>query len=89
MITPEQVAEIAPHYEEYMCAEDPGSPEVLTARLLFQSACKKVYDAESEEMRTKWTLEASRSTFIVPEINRYLNQRTSKFPTVQPEKAGE
>jgi hypothetical protein len=86
MISLEKIAELAPLYEEYNCAVDPGAPSVLQAKLVLDSECKKIYNAESISTRAKWTLDRYVASVIIPELNLHLSQRQSKHPTIQPER---
>jgi len=86
MITPDELAEAAPAYEEWLAAEDPGAPEALQARLLFRSVCRRVLDREDPSTKEKFPLEAYIAAFITPELNRFLSRRASDYPTIQPER---
>jgi hypothetical protein len=86
MISPEKIAEIAPLYEEYNCAVDPGLPSVLQAKLVFDSECRKIYSDEPVATRAKWTFERYVADCIIPDLVAHLKQRQSKYPTIQPER---
>ena len=86
MITTQQVEELAPLYEEYMHAENPETASVRQAKLVFDSLCRRIYAAESEGFRSKLSFQAFVAGTVVQEVLRHLNQRASKFPTIQPER---
>ena len=89
MITPEQVAEIAPYWEEWTASESPDDAEAQRAKMIYLAECRKVFAAESVETQKKWSIQTYVAALIVPEILRYLGQRQSKYPTIQPEKPPE
>jgi hypothetical protein len=84
MITPEKVAELAPYYEAQTHSKDPI--ESLQAGFIFRSECKKIYESDADDSRKKLKLNQYIALFITPEIIAHLQQRASKFPTIQPEK---
>ena len=84
MITPEQIAEAAPLYEEWRNTLNPI--EARQAKLILDKICREVYEAEPEELRAKMKLDFYVAAILAPEFNRYLSQRASKFPTIQPER---
>lgn len=88
MITGEQIAELAPIYEEYNAVEDPTSSDAIQVRLVYLSLCRKVYNAESKETREKWTFETYCAALIVPELLKYLTQQQTPYPSIQPERRG-
>ncbi len=86
MISRKVIEELAPLYEEAV-----KSPDVVAAKqakLIFDSECRKLYSQESDQTRASLTLQAFTYGSIVLEILAYLNQRKSKFPTIQPERRG-
>lgn len=86
MITIEEIAEFAPYYEEIKCARDPGSPSFKQAKFLFEKGCKAVYERESQGTRDQLQYGFYVAQCILPELNRYLSQRASKYPTIRPER---
>ena len=84
MILPRNIEELAPLYEEAM--KSPDIVEAKRAKLIFDSECKKLYSQESEQTRASLSLQAFIHGSIVLEILAHLNQRKSKFPTIQPER---
>ena len=84
MISPRIIEELAPLYEEATKSTDVIG--ATRAKLIFDSECKKLYSQETEQTRASLTLQAFTFGSIVVEILAYLNQRKSKFPTIQPER---
>lgn len=56
------------------------------SKAIFDSEARKLYQAEPEEFRARLPLAVFVATLLVPEINRYLSRRASRFPTIQPER---
>ena len=84
MITPQVIEELAPLYEELNFSEDPiGGRQ---AKLVFDSICRKLYAAESDDTRSKMSVQAYVAGVIVEEVLKHLKQRASKYPTIQPER---
>ena len=76
-------------YEEYNCAPDPTAAPVRQAKALFDAECRKLYAAESAELREKWALPQFVAVFVIPELNRTLKRRADNYPTIQPERRRE
>jgi hypothetical protein len=59
-------------YEEYEYAADPTTPAVRRAKLVFDSECRRIYDAESPGLRDKMSLEKYIAAVVIPDVLRQI-----------------
>ena len=72
MIPRDTLVLLASVYEEYEYAADPTLHSVRRAKLIFDSECRRLYEAEIPSVRAKMTLEKYTAAFVVPDVLRQL-----------------
>jgi hypothetical protein len=71
MIPNEMLILLASCYEQYMYDEHP-TPQARRAKLLFDSECRRLYDAEPPSLRNQMSFEKYVAAAVIPDVLRQL-----------------
>ena len=63
---------LASLYEEYEYADDPTTAKARKAKLVFDSECRRIYEAEPPSFRDKMSLEKYIAAVVVPDVLRQI-----------------
>jgi hypothetical protein len=79
-IPPEKLDELTDLYERYEYPEDFRDPDARKAKVIFDSECQRLYQAEAPNIREKMTSDKYQAAVVIPDILNHMKSGR-KYPS--------